>query len=258
MLPHPVNHQASGAVQPEFDLYADNYSAGMENPLKRLAGTDAEVFIELKAWLLLESLRRQPLDCGAGQPRLLDFGCGDGVLLRLLAKEGFNGSLFGSDVSSGMLQSARDRWQATAATLPPEAKEPAWSISMPGQLPYSSQTFDIVTCLGVFHHIPPEDRDADWAEIARVTRPGGRCYVFEHNPYNPLTQWVVRHTAIDKSAVLLTPSETARSLRKHGFAIHQSHGLMYWPPRWRRLWAAERLVQWIPLGGQFVVIGERL
>jgi hypothetical protein len=68
----------------------------------------------------------------------------------------------------------------------------------------------------------------------------------------------VRHTAIDENAILISQRETKRALAGHGFRVTLAHGLMYWPPRWRRLWTAERWVQWIPLGGQYVVAGERL
>lgn len=254
----PLEEPPSSALATEFDQYAADYSAGMENSLKRLAGTDAETFIELKAWHLCEDLRRRPMSPAGRSIRLLDFGCGDGVLLRVLARSGFAATLYGSDVSSRMLQSARAKWRAFVKTMPAyNMNEPSWVKSTPGSLPLESASFDVVTCLGVFHHISPADRSRDWAEIARVLRPGGRCYVFEHNPYNPLTQWVVRHTAIDKNAMMLTQQETIRSLRHHGLTTTRAYGLMYWPPRWRALWRAERLVQWIPLGGQFVVVAER-
>lgn len=247
-----------GEARPEFDAYAAEYSAGMENRWKRLAGDDAEVFIELKAWHLQEDLRRRPLTTGGHPPRLLDFGCGEGVLLRILAASGFTGSLSGSDVSAAMLQAARGKWRANAARRTGvTTAEPSWVESRPGVLPFETHSFDIVTCLGVMHHVPPAERPREWSEIARVLRPGGRCYVYEHNPYNPLTRWVVSHTEIDRNAILLSQRETMRSLEDHGFTVTTAHGLMYWPPRWRRLWAAERWVRWIPLGGQYVVVGER-
>jgi SAM-dependent methyltransferase len=253
---HEPVHRGSS---PEFDEHAAGYAAGMENRWKQLAGADAEVFIELKAWHLQEDLRRRPLAGGGAQIRLLDFGCGDGVLLRVLAATGFTGSLWGSDVSPRMLQEARDKWDAFTAAHPAlQVPEPAWTVSRPGELPFETGSFDMVTCLGVIHHIAPADRGYEWSEIARVLRPGGRCYVYEHNPYNPLTQWVVRHTAIDENAILISQRETTRALIDHGFKATLAHGLMYWPPRWRRLWSAERWMRWIPFGGQYVVCGERL
>ena len=51
--------------------------------------------------------------------------------------------------------------------------------------------------------MPPPERPGLYREVTRLLRPGGRLYVFEHNPWNPVAQWVVRHTPIDRDAVLL-------------------------------------------------------
>jgi SAM-dependent methyltransferase len=240
----------------EFDRYAADYAAGMENPLKRLAGADAEVFIELKAHHLAEDLAERPLRGMHGPLRLLDFGCGEGVLLRLLAQSGFVATLTGCDVSQGMLEEAGRKWAAASwnGGQPPPV---SWRVSEPGRLPFADCSFDVVTCLGVFHHIPPAHRDAEHAELARVLRPGGRCYIYEHNPLNPLTRLVVSRTAIDANAVLLNHWEAVQGFRRHGFRVHLSHGLMYFPPRWRWSWRFERFVRWLPFGGQYVVAGEK-
>ena len=244
----PPDTPASGS--PEFDGFASGYAAGMENPLKRLAGTDADVFIDLKAWHMLGDLARRPLPAAPPVPRLLDFGCGAGAFLRSLARRDFGGEMVGSDISAGMLDEARKTWPAGRPS-------PTWALSTPGRLPFADHSFDIVAALGVLHHVMPADRPAEWREIARVLRPGGRCYIYEHNPFNPLTQWVVRHTAIDANAVLLRPAEVAGGLSAAGLRVSLRHGLMYGPPKWRWAWEVERLVRWIPLGGQYVVAADK-
>jgi SAM-dependent methyltransferase len=235
---------------PEFDGFAAGYAAGMENPLKRLAGADADVFIDLKAWHMLGDLARRPLSPSASVPRLLDFGCGAGAFMRALARRRFGGEMVGSDVSAGMLDEARRTW-------PAGMQPPAWVVSEPGCLPFADGSFDIVAALGVMHHVMPADRPAEWREIARVLRPGGRCYIYEHNPFNPLTQWVVRHTAIDAHAVLLPPGEVTTGLSAAGLQVNLRHGLMYGPPKWRWAWNLERFIRWIPLGGQYVVAADK-
>jgi len=91
---------------PEFDAFAAGDAAGMENPLKRLAGRDAHVFIDLEAWHMLGDLARRPLPTRPPSPRLLDFGCGAGAFMRALARRDFAGEMVGSDVSTGMLDEA--------------------------------------------------------------------------------------------------------------------------------------------------------
>lgn len=133
-MQHVPSSHAPGhdAASPEFDEHAAGYAAYMENRWKQLAGADAEVFIELKAWHLQEDLRRRPLATRGEPVRLLDFGCGDGVLLRLLFARGFTGYLWGSDVSPGMPQEARDKWRSFSEAHPTlRVPEPVWTESMP-------------------------------------------------------------------------------------------------------------------------------
>src|SRR5208282_4801547 len=93
----------------EFDAFAPNYDAGMDNPLKRLVGESADDFMALKVSWLLENLRRAGL-VGERQSddnlELLDYGCGAGLLLRHLRRAQFPGRLRGCDVSAAMLTEA--------------------------------------------------------------------------------------------------------------------------------------------------------
>ncbi|MBV8408746.1 MAG: hypothetical protein JOY64_14015, partial [Alphaproteobacteria bacterium] len=67
--------------QAEFDRHAVGYDGGLDNPVKRLLGNSADQFIAVKArWLL----RREP-GLKSGRLALLDYGCGAGDLLRVLA-----------------------------------------------------------------------------------------------------------------------------------------------------------------------------
>jgi hypothetical protein len=86
-----------------------------------------------------------------------------------------------------------------------------------------------------------------------VLRRGGRIYVFEHNPFNPLTQWVVRHSPIDENAVLLRPSEVRLGLGRAGASAVRTDYIMFTPPRLRFLRPIDKALAWLPLGGQYVV-----
>jgi 2-polyprenyl-3-methyl-5-hydroxy-6-metoxy-1,4-benzoquinol methylase len=68
----------------EFDKHAASYDGGLDNPVKRMMGDSADQFIAVKArWLL-----RKEKGLRSGGLNLLDYGCGAGDLMRVLAKLG--------------------------------------------------------------------------------------------------------------------------------------------------------------------------
>lgn len=245
-LPSQDVDQARG-VRAEFDAFANAYDAGMDNPLKRMVGDSADDFIELKVRWLLRDLGRERST--AKSLTLFDYGCGAGLFLRHLRRARFAGRLHGGDISGAMLEEARRTWT--------EGPPPHFHLLDTTGVPYPTASFDVVILCAVLHHIPPEERERTAQEAARILKPSGRVYIFEHNPYNPVTVWVVRHTPIDENAILLKPRESRGLLRQAGLQrIHTDH-LMFFPPRWRRTRALERGLWWLPLGGQYVVAGSK-
>ena len=232
----------SNARRPaEFDAFAWNYDAGMADPLKRLVGQSAEVFVEHKAdWLL----RNRP---PAG--RLLDFGCGTGSFLRVLRRSGRPLELAGCDVSGGMIEAARRDWDA--------GSPPAWHVLEPGPLPFADGAFDVVTMSNVLHHVEPASRPPAVRELLRIVRPGGMVVVFEHNPCNPLTRWIVARAPIDANAELLSSAACVQLLRGAGAVRCEAAYILFFPPRFRRLWALERFLSAVPVGAQYVVTATR-
>lgn len=231
---------------PEFDAYSSNYAAGMDDPLKSMLGDSAEQFVEVKLrWLL----RRHPalLDA-ATRSRFLDYGCGTATLLRLMAEHGARASLAGCDISRGMLEEAGRRWPESIQRLRPELRRQVGS-----KAPFPRASFDIVVISAVLHHVPPQERRGIFAELHRLTRPGGEIVVFEHNPLNPVTRYVVARTPIDRNAILLRAGEVCAGLAEAGATNIRTRYIMFMPPRWRALQRLEQVLEWVPLGAQYVV-----
>ncbi len=237
----------ANTLAPEFDDYAADYAAGMEDPFKRLAGGSFAAFIDLKAGWLLRDLARHPLRSGGA--RLLDFGCGTGEFLQSLRRHGFAGELCGCDVSGGMLAEAARRW--------PDDRPPALHQSENAWLPYPANGFDVVLACCVLHHVPPAQHPAVFLELARVLKPGGRLVVFEHNPLNPLTRWIVARAPIDRHAILFRAAALRRALAAEGLTASRTAYLLFFPPRFRRLRALEGGLGWLPLGGQYALAAEK-
>jgi SAM-dependent methyltransferase len=233
-------------VSAEFDKHAAGYDGGIDNPVKRTLG-DADSFIAVKArWLL----RREP-GLRAGGLRLLDYGCGAGDLMRVLAGLGAHAAFTGCDVSSGMLAEAARRWPARFGTAP------ALAVQDGARTPFADGQFDIATVSAVLHHVPPAERPAVYSEFGRVLRPGGRLYVFEHNPRNPLVRHVIARTPIDANAILLHPREVRDGLLGSARYELETDYLMFMPPGLGFLRFVDRALAWLPLGAQYAVAARK-
>jgi SAM-dependent methyltransferase len=103
----------------------------------------------------------------------LDVGCGTGALAARLADEGYD--MVGVDPSDGMLRVLEQRTGKVRGV-----RGSGTSLEFP------DDTFDLVYCVAVMHHIAAaDDVRRTLSEMVRVTRPGGRVLVWDHNPRNP-------------------------------------------------------------------------
>jgi SAM-dependent methyltransferase len=98
---------------------------------------------------------------------VLDVGCGTGrALPALRAAAGDGGLVIGLDVTPEMLTVAIQQAEMTTGLLLADARH----------LPLPTESVDAVFAAGLIQHLP--DPAAGLAELARVTRPGGRLIVF--------------------------------------------------------------------------------
>jgi SAM-dependent methyltransferase len=227
----------------EFDRHAATYDGGLDNPVKRMMGDSADQFIAVKArWLL-----RRERGLRDGTLKLLDYGCGAGDLMRVLADLGARADFTGCDVSQGMLTEVVKRWPGR------HGRPPTLSVQQEARTPFVDGQFDVATISAVLHHVPVAERPAVYAELARVLKPGGRLYVFEHNPRNPLVRYVIARTPIDANAILLDAREVRAGLRDSARFDLDTDYLMFMPPGIGFLRGVDRALAWLPLGAQYVV-----
>lgn len=96
---------------------------------------------------------------------LLDVACGTGRLLRQIRQTYPAMKLAGLDLSRAYLDEAR----AHIRPLRPAD----WIAANAEAIPLPDASQDIVTCVYLFHELPPEVRRTVTREIARVLKPGG-------------------------------------------------------------------------------------
>ena len=236
----------------EFDRHAAGYDGGLDHPIKRLLGNSADQFIAVKVrWLLRQEKGLRDGDSKGGSLRLLDYGCGAGDLMRVLTELGARGLFTGCDVSAGMLAEADKRWPRRLG--PPPALAPQDGA----HTRFADSQFDVATISAVLHHVPMVERPAVYAELGRVLKPGGRLYVFEHNPRNWLVRHVIARTPIDENAILLDAREVQDGLLGSGRYELETDYLMFTPPGIAWLRFVDRALAWLPLGAQYVVTARK-
>jgi ubiquinone/menaquinone biosynthesis C-methylase UbiE len=104
----------------------------------------------------------------SGALRILDAGCGTGEVTSRLAKLYPEATALGVDILDHHLDLARSRHAAIGPRLSFEHRS-VYELGLP------DRTFDLTVCRHVTHSIPQVDRV--YAELARVTRPGGRLHL---------------------------------------------------------------------------------
>ncbi|MDO8605610.1 MAG: class I SAM-dependent methyltransferase [Phaeospirillum sp.] len=111
--------------------------------------------------------------------RVIDVGCGDGGLVRRLARLGAH--VRGVECSPRQLIKARAAERVGDEEI----------IEGVGQsLPADDEDADLVIFSNSLHHIPIEYQAKAMAEAARVLRPDGEVYISEPLPYGPFFEAV--------------------------------------------------------------------
>jgi ubiquinone/menaquinone biosynthesis C-methylase UbiE len=116
---------------------------------------------------LLDDLELSVLTPLVAGRRVLEIGCGTGLILGRLARDASDA--WGIDLSPGMLQVARRRGLQAV-------------LSSATQLPFADGSFDVVCSFKVLPHVP--DIATALSEAVRVTRPGGVLVLEFYNPWS--------------------------------------------------------------------------
>lgn len=192
---------ASADVIAHFDRIADRYRAEYE------AETPPGLAFRIRRDLVLDLL-------GKGPGRVLDVGCGPGVMSGALRARGWK--FWGIDPAPAMIASC-----VTGSDI-------HLAVGAVESLPLSAEQFDAVICMGVIERI--DDDGQALREMVRVLRPGGSLIVSAPHRLSPSLVWrdmvvypllavlrPIHHRLVGASRETVIRSHrsyTARSLRR--------------------------------------------
>jgi 2-polyprenyl-6-hydroxyphenyl methylase/3-demethylubiquinone-9 3-methyltransferase len=163
--------------------------------------------------------------------RILDIGCGGGLVAEQFAKRGAN--VTGLDLSEGALRTARDHAAASGLHIHYE-RGPA------EELPFGDGLFDAVVCADCLEHV--DDLERVIAQVSRVLRSGGVfCYdTVNRNLWSKLlVAWIgdrllrreLRRLGVEGMHVVhdwrkfIKPEELVVLLDRHGLRNQETRGL---------------------------------
>lgn len=226
----------------DFDDFAHDYRMIHNQNIGNISGTDSEYFGRYK----VKEVRRK--ERAESQDVILDLGCGDGLNAKFFQEYFPTANYIGIDVSKESIAVAK-KW---------ENKRVRFGVYDGKHIPAKDDSIDIIFVSCVFHHVDPTEHISLLQECQRVLKVDGRIYIFEHNPYNPLTQKVVKDCVFDKDAILISAHRLRKKMIKAGFNALKTSYTIFMPRKgiFNKLLKYEKFLWWLPIGGQYYIMAK--
>ena len=220
----------------EFDQFSEDYREIIDQNI-RITGERGDYFAAYKARFLAKK-DFPKTDC-----RILDYGCGIGLVSGQIKQLLPNTRIDGYDVSKGSLDQIDSALRSQGIFTSETAELGA--------------DYNVVIMANVLHHIQPGSRQNTISRVAGLLGVNGILVIFEHNPANPLTRRAVASCPFDEDAILLPPRETLGYVSQTGFRNIRREYIVFFPHLLRWVRPLEKYLGWCPLGAQYVVTGTK-
>jgi len=237
MLEH--RHSAQEKLT-DFDEYADRYEHLVEDNIKA-SGFSPSHFDDQKIKTLVanytdKAICEQPL-------RFLNFGCGIGKSEYFIRAYFPNAQIWSVDVSKDSIERAKSRNSMLQGIVYKHFNDVS-------ELHFS-QTFDIIFAANVFHHVPELERVGILEYLRQYLSATGFLYVFEHNPYNPLTKSAFDTCEFDKGCKMIPSGAMIGLVKQAGYQQVNRRFIVFFPKFLEALIPLEKHLTWLPIGAQY-------
>lgn len=195
-----------------YDEYGEKWYSAFDDPVALLRAENKVKF----PWILNKLRELLPADC-----KILDVGCGGGLLSNELARQGYR--VTGIDLSPGSLHVAR-KYDVTRSVH--------YEVGDAYHLPYGDESFDAVTTMDFLEHV---DKPAEVIkECSRVLKPNGLLFfhTFNRNPLSHLIiikflEWFIKNTPKNMHVInlFIKPQELQDYCKREGLEVHSLIGI---------------------------------
>ena len=225
-----------------FDEFSKDYEQ-IHNKNIRISGESSDYFSKYKIKVLNNFYLKNKINKDIN---FLDLGCGIGKIEHCIFSYFPKIRVYGIDPSADSIKIASSQ---NGKTL--------FSTYDGKKIPFKDNFFDAILLSCVLHHILPDDREQILRESLRVLKKTGHLFIFEHNPFNPLTRYIVKTCAFDKDAHLLNKRNCVNVLKNLGFSIKETKYIVFFPKILRLLRKFEEKLGNCPLGAQYFIASQK-
>ena len=216
-----------------FDDYADNYNEHINKSFGSLEN-NLDYYHIKKSEILKMELGYQP-------KKILDLGCGVGTMLKLLSKQFPDSVFYAQDESPKSLDYIKKNHP---------------NVNCLSDL-NTEEKFDLIFLSNVIHHVKSSERDDLFKKIHSLLNPEGKLFIFEHNPYNPLTLKLVANCEFDADAELIKKKDLIKICKRNNLKIFKSGYIHFFPSKLGFLFKIENYLKWLFLGAQYFCIFQK-
>lgn len=216
-----------------FDNYADNYNEHINKSFGSLEN-NLDYYHIKKSEILKMELGYQP-------KKILDLGCGVGTMLKLLSKQFPDSIFYAQDESPKSMDYIKKNHP---------------NVNCLSNL-NTEEKFDLIFLSNVIHHVKSSERDDLFKKIHNLLNPEGKLFIFEHNPYNPLTLKLVANCEFDADAELIKKKDLIKICKRNNLKIFKSGYIHFFPSKLGFLFKIENYLKWLFLGAQYFCIFQK-
>jgi len=217
----------------DFDNYVDNYDELLSKDTNFFT-KNTDYFSEYKIEIIKKRLKI------LSPQKILEPGCGIGRNLKELRKAYKNSIIVGTDISKQSVAYVNANINFV------ECFEEDF-------VDHKLNNFDLLLVSGVYHHLDTKNWDSFTDLCAKRLKKGGEMVIFEHNPFNLITRYIVSRCPYDKGVRLIRKKNLINCIKNHKLSVLNEGYCLFVPQKFNALKKYEYFFRWLPLGGQYFI-----